>query len=305
MGTTGLMSTRQVLAAAAFAVVAAAASVATAAEGQPTPPKERWSFAGVFGTFDRAQLQRGFKVYREVCQSCHQLKIPFRTLAQNGGPEFSPAQITALAAEYKLQDGPNDAGEMFERPARPADYIPWIHPNENAAAAANGGKAPPALQIIAKARGYERGFPLFLVDVIPFFQYQEHGVDYLHALLNGYEAPPEGVTVPPGGHYNAYFPGHIIAMPKPLNDGQVEYPKSPDGKAVVPETVEQYSRDIAAFLMWAAEPALEQRKRIGFMALLFLAVFAYLLYYVKKKVWADAGGEAEGSPGTAPLGPTG
>ncbi|NNM71655.1 cytochrome c1 [Enterovirga aerilata] len=300
------MNTRHALLAAALAVgTLAGAATVQAAEGTPNPPRQSWTFAGVFGTFDRAQLQRGFKVYREVCQACHQLKIPFRTLAQNGGPQFSVAQVTALAAEYKVQDGPNDAGEMFERPGRPADFIPPPFPNENAAAAANGGKAPPPLQVIAKARGFERGFPWFIVDVIPFLQYQEHGPDYIHALLTGYEEPPAGFTVPPGGHYNKYFPGHVIAMPNPLSDGQVEYPKGPDGRSPVPETVEQYSKDLAAFLMWTAEPALEQRKRMGFMVIIFLAVFSYLMYYVKKKVWAQVGGEAEGAPGTAPLGPTG
>ena len=101
--------------------------------------------------------------------------------------------------------------------------------------------------------------------MIPFLQYQEHGPDYIHALLLGYEEPPAGFVVPPTGHYNKYFPGHVIAMPKPISDGQVEYPKGPDGRAPVPETVDQYAKDIAAFLMWAAEPSLEQRKRIGFM----------------------------------------
>ena len=300
------MTTRHVLLAAALAVATISGAMsAHAAEGTPNPPRQSWSFAGVFGTFDRAQLQRGFKVYREVCQGCHQLKIPFRTLAQNGGPQFSVAQVTALAAEYKVQDGPNDAGDMFERPARPADNIPWSFPNENAAASANGGKAPPALQVMAKARGYERGFPWFVIDALPFLQYQEHGPDYIHALLVGYEDPPAGFTVPEGGHYNKYFPGHVIAMPKPISDGQVEYPKGPDGRAPVPETVEQYSRDVSAFLMWTAEPSLEQRKRMGFMVIMFLAVFSYLMYYTKKKVWAAVGGEAEGAPGTAPLGPTG
>lgn len=273
--------------------------------GTPNPPRQSWSFSGVFGTYEPAQLQRGFKVYREVCQSCHWLKIPFRTLAQNGGPQFSTAQVTALAAEYKVQDGPNDAGDMFERPARAADTIPWTFANENAAAAANGGKAPPQMQLLAKARGFERGFPLFLVDVIPFLQYQEHGSDYIHAILTGYEAPPHDFKVPAGGNYNTYYPGHVIAMAKPVNDGQVEYPKGPDGKPVVPETVDQYAKDMGAFLMWAAEPNLNQRKRIGFMVLIFLGVFSYLVYYAKKKVWAPLGGEAEGLPGTAPLGPTG
>lgn len=301
------MTIKTALAAAATALLLAAPVPATAQEHETqNPPRETWSFAGVFGNFDRAQLQRGFKVYREVCQACHLLHIPLRTLSQNGGPQFSPGQVTALAAEYKIQDGPNDAGEMFERPGRPADYIPWTFPNENAAATALGGKAPPALQLMAKARGFERGFPWFVIDVIPFLQYQEHGPDYIRALLTGYEEPPHDVTVPQGGYYNKYFPGHVIAMPQPLSaDGQIEYPKGPDGKSPVPETVDQYARDVAAFLMWAAEPSLEQRKRIGFMAILFLAVFASGMWYVKKKVWARVGGEAEGLPGTAPLGPTG
>ena len=301
-----MTTARAFLVAATLAAGFAAPLAASAAEGQPHPPREKWSFSGTFGTFDRAQLQRGFKVYREVCQGCHRLKIPFRTLSQTGGPQFSQAQVTALAAEYKVQDGPNDAGDMFERPARPADNIPWSFPNENAAASANGGKAPPALQLMAKARSYERGFPMFIVDALPFFQYQEHGPDYIHAILTGYrDEAPQGVTVPDGGYYNEYYPGHIIAMPKPLaTDGQIEYPKGADGKPQVPETIDQYSRDIAAFLMWTAEPNLEARKRTGFMVIIFLAVFAYLMFYVKKKVWAKVGGEAEGLPGTAPLGPT-
>ncbi|MDB5591399.1 cytochrome c1 [Enterovirga sp.] len=300
------MTSRRFVAALALGFGLALSQAASAAEGTPQPPRQSWTFSGISGTFDRAQLQRGFKVYREACQACHQLKIPFRTLAQNGGPQFSTAQVTALAAEYKVQDGPNDAGDMFERPARPADNLPWTFPNENAAAAANGGKAPPPLQLIAKARGFERGFPWFVFDAMPFLSYQEHGVDYVKALLVGYEEPPAGVTVPPGGHYNKYFPGHVIAMPKPLNsDGQIEYPKGPDGKSPVPETVDQYARDVSAFLMWAAEPHLEQRKRTGFMALIFLAVLGAGMWYAKKKVWAKVGGEAEGLPGTAPLGPTG
>ena len=294
------------LAAAFLASACLAAGPALAQEhATPQPPRQRWSFSGVFGTFDRAQLQRGFKVYREVCQGCHQLKIPFRTLAQNGGPQFSVPQVTALAAEYKVQDGPNDAGDMFERPGRPADFIPWTFANENAAAASNGGKAPPPLTLMGKARSYERGFPWFVFDTLPFLAFQEQGPDYIHALLVGYKDPPPGFAVPEGGHYNEYFPGHVIAMPKPLTDGQVEYPKTEAGQPQVPETVNQYGKDIAAFLMWTAEPNLEARKRTGFMVLIFLAVLAAGTWYAKKKVWAQVGGEAEGLPGTAPLGPTG
>jgi cytochrome c1 len=278
-------------------------SAVQAAEGTPNPPRQSWSFSGITGTFDRAQLQRGFKVYRESCQGCHALKIPIRTLAQNGGPEFSAAQVQALAAEYKVQDGPNEAGDMFERPARAADNFPWAFPNDNAAAAANGGKAPPALQLMAKARSYERGFPWFIFDAMPFLAYQEHGPDYITALLNGYEDPPAGFTVPPGGYYNKYYPGHIIAMPKPLNDGQIEYTKGPDGKPQAPETLNQYAKDVAAFLAWTAEPHLEARKRIGLQVIVFLILFASLLAYAKKKVWARVAERPRGCPAPRRLDP--
>lgn len=274
------------------AVIGLAAEAEAAGE-TPHPPHQRWSFSGPFGTFDRAQVQRGFKVYREVCASCHSMNlISFRNLAEPGGPEFAEKQVQALAAEYKVKDGPNDQGEMFERPGRPADHIPAPFPNEQAAAAANGGKAPPDLSVMAKARTYERGFPWFLIDVVT--QYQENGPDYVSALLQGYEEPPADVTVPSGGYYNKYYPGHIIAMPKPLSDGQVEYPKGADGQPVVPETLAQYAKDVTTFLMWTAEPHLEARKRLGFQVILFLLVFTGLLYYVKKKVWARIGGEVQG-----------
>lgn len=282
------------LAAAATLLALVVAQPAFADDGHaPNPPRQKWSFAGIFGTYDRAQLQRGFKVYREVCQACHQLNVPFRNLSQAGGPQFSAAQVAALAAEYKVQDGPNDAGDMFERPARAADKMPWTFPNENAAAAANGGKAPPSLHLMAKARGFERGFPWFVIDTLPGLVYQEHGPDYIHALLVGYENAPAGVTVPQGGHYNKYYPGHIIAMPKPLADGQVDYPKGEDGKSPVPETLDQYSKDLSAFLMWTAEPHLEQRKRIGFMVMIFLGLFAFGMYRAKKFVWKKVGGDTE------------
>ena len=287
------MTAKIFLMAGAVAAALGFASPALAAGETPEPPRQRWSFSGPFGTFDRAQLQRGFKVYREVCQSCHSTRLlAFRNLSQPGGPEFSDAQVKALAAEYKIKDGPNEQGEMFERPGRPADIMPWVFPNEQAAAAANGGKAPPDLSVMAKARTYERGFPWFITDV--FTQFQAQGTDYLVALLNGYEEPPPGVAVPPGGYYNKYYPGHIIAMPKPLSDGQVTYAKGPDGNPVVPETVQQYSKDVSAFLTWAAEPHMEARKRIGFQVMLFLIVFAGLLYYTKKKIWARVGGEVHG-----------
>lgn len=273
--------------------LALAGPAANAAEGRIEPPALSWSFSGPFGKFDRAQLQRGYKVYKEVCANCHASSlVRFRNLSQPGGPEFSPGQVTALAATYQIKDGPNDAGEMFERPGRAADVFPSPFPNELAARAANGGAYPLDLSVIAKARTYERGFPRFVFDI--FTQYQEQGPDYIAALLNGYQdPPPEGVTLLPGQYYNTYMPGHLIAMPKPLNDGQVEFPKGPDGQPQVPETVAQYAKDVTAYLMWTAEPHLEQRKRIGLQVMLFLMLFAGLLYYTKKKVWARM---PDGSP---------
>lgn len=244
------------------------------------PPVESWTFAGFFGRFDQVQLQRGFQVYREVCASCHGLKfVAFRNLGNEGGPHFSEAEVRALAAEYEITAGPDDAGDMFERPGRPADYLPSPFPNEQAAAAANGGAAPPDLSLMAKARGVSRGILSALLDF--FTQYQEGGPDYIHALLTGYQDPPPDTEVSPGTYYNPYFvSASTLAMPPPLSDGLVTYA---DG---TPETVDQYSRDVSAFLMWAAEPHLVERKRIGYQVFIFLIVFAGLMYFTKKKVWS-------------------
>jgi ubiquinol-cytochrome c reductase cytochrome b/c1 subunit len=259
--------------------------------------QQAWSFAGPFGTFDRGQLQRGLKVYRSVCQGCHGMKfVAFRNLAEPGGPGFTPAQAEVIAKEYKIADGPNDQGEMFEREGRLADRFPSPFPNDNAARVANAGAVPPDLSVIAKARSYERGFPWFILDALR--QYQEHGVDYLVALLLGYQDPPPGVTLPPGTTYNRVFPGHAIAMPPPLSAGQISYT---DGS---PETPEQYARDVAAFLMWTAEPHLESRKRIGLQVMIFLIVLAGLLYFTKKKVWHEIEKPREIAHGQDPAGTT-
>jgi ubiquinol-cytochrome c reductase cytochrome b/c1 subunit len=258
------------------------ADSARAAEGAPKPPGQKWSFAGPFGTFDRGAMQRGLQVYKEVCAACHGLSfVAFRNLAERGGPGFSVAQAQAFASEYKVKDGPNDQGEMFERPGRPADYFPSPFPNEQAARVANGGAYPPDLSLITKARSYGRGFPQFLIDF--FTQYQEQGPDYLVALLQGYEDnPPAGFTLPEGSYYNKYFPGHAIKMPKPLSDGQVTYS---DGS---PATVAQYAKDVTTFLMWAAEPHMEARKQLGLQVFVFLILLTGLLFFTKKKVWANA-----------------
>ncbi len=258
-----------------------ASAVLAADAHAPQPPRQSWSFSGPLGKFDKAQLQRGLKVYREVCQACHSMNlVAFRTLGQPGALGFTEGQIKTIAGEYQITDGPNDSGEMFQRPGRPSDYFPPIYPNEQAARATHNGALPVDLSVIAKARTYEVGFPGFLIDIVR--QYQENGVDYIHALLTGYSEPPAGETLGPGQHWNKFFPGHKIAMTPPLDKDRVEYT---DG---TPQTVDQYARDVTAFLMWAAEPHLESRKRIGFQVMIFLIVFAGLAYFTKKKVWANA-----------------
>ena len=273
-----MMMKRTVLALTLATSAVAALALPATAEEQVAPPRLSWSFAGPFGKYNPAQLQRGFKIYREVCSACHSIQmLAFRNLADPGGPGFSEAQAAAVAAEFKIKDL-DDLGNPIERPGRPADTFPPPFANELAAKAANGGTAPPDMSTLAKARTYSRGFPWFIFDA--FTQYQEHGPDYIAALLKGYEDPPKGFQLPQGGNYNRYFPGHNIAMPPPLQAGQVTFD---DG---APQTMDQYSRDIAAFLMWAAEPHLVQRKRIGFQAMIFLIVLAGLMYFTKKKVWS-------------------
>lgn len=241
------------------------------------PEQMDWSFAGPFGKYYKGQLQRGLKVYSEVCAACHSMElVAFRTLEDLG---YSEAQVKAFAANYEVEDGPNADGEMFTRAAVASDRFPSPFPNKEAAAASNNGAAPPDFSLIAKARGVTRGFPTFVFDI--FTQYQQGGPDYIHALLTGYQDPPEGVEVAEGTYYNPYFiAGQSLAMAQPISDGQVTYD---DG---APETMEQYSLDVSAFLMWAAEPHLEDRKRMGFMVMIFLAIFTALIYLTKKSVYA-------------------
>jgi ubiquinol-cytochrome c reductase cytochrome c1 subunit len=233
---------------------------AAAAEGEVVPPAQSWSFDGIFGTFDRGALQRGYKVYTESCASCHAMKfLAYRNLGEPGGPEFGEAEVKAIAAEATVQDGPNEDGDMFERPGLPSDRFVSPFPNDNAARAANNGSLPPDLSVIAKARA--------------------HGPDYLFALLTGYGEPPAGFELREGMNYNAAFPGHQIAMPQPLSDEAVEYT---DG---TPNDVRQLSRDVTTFLVWAAEPKLEARKRAGFQVMIYLVLLAGLLYFTTKKLW--------------------
>jgi ubiquinol-cytochrome c reductase cytochrome c1 subunit len=253
------------LACAAFAAFMAVVP-AQAAE-TPSIPSQSWSFSGLMGTYDRAALQRGFQVYKEVCSSCHSLNlIHYRDLGPpgiggSGGLGFNADEVRALAAEVEVTDGPNDAGEMFQRPGRPADKLKAPFPNDNAARAANNGALPPDLSLMAKAR--------------------IGGPNYIHALLTGYGDPPAGVTVMEGMNYNKVFPGHQIAMAPPLNPDQVTYA---DGTKA---TVEQMAHDVSTFLSWTAEPELEARKRLGVKVILFLIILSGLLYIAKRKVWAD------------------
>ncbi|WP_346910056.1 cytochrome c1 [uncultured Roseibium sp.] len=272
---------KMVRAFAAVAVVATAAP-ALAAGDAPHIARQQWSFSGPFGTFDRAQLQRGFKIYKEVCSACHGMRlVAFRNLAEEGGPSFTEEQAKAIAAEYTVTDGPNDDGDMYDRPATLADRFPSPFPNEQAARASNGGAYPPDFSLLAKARAAHRGFPWFVFDA--FTQYQEQGPDYIYALLTGYEEEaPEGVTIPEGSYYNhAFLGGTSIGMAPPLSEELVEYT---DG---TPMTVDQYAHDVAAFMMWAAEPHLEARKKTGFRVMIFLIVFAGLLYFTKKTLWRN------------------
>lgn len=269
-----------------FAVAEEAAPAAGAEAEHATPhypmhkPRQQdWTFAGPFGKYDKGQLQRGLKVYTEVCAACHSMNlVAFRTLEGLG---YSEAQVKAFAANYEVQDGPNSDGEMFTRKAVPSDHFPSPFPNQQAAAASNNGAAPPDFSLIAKARGITRGFPQFVFDI--FTQYQEGGPDYIYSLLTGYEEEvPAHLEVAEGTHFNPYFANAAaLAMAKPISDDQVTYD---DGS---PQTVDQYARDISAFLMWAAEPHLEARKRTGFMVMVFLVIFTGLIYLTKKSVYAN------------------
>ena len=220
-----------------------------------------WTFKGLLGKFDRASLQRGYQVYTEVCAACHSMKyISYRNLMEKGGPEFSEAQVKAIAASFDVTDGPNADGEMFSRPARLSDKFPMPYPNEKAAQAANGGAYPPDMSVLAKAR--------------------KGGVDYLYSVLLGYDDPPAGVTLDEGVYYNKFMYGNKIKMPKVLEDDLIEYS---DG---TPVTEEQMAKDIVTFLMWSAEPHLETRHKMGFRAIIYLIILTVLVYFSMKKIWS-------------------
>jgi cytochrome c1 len=219
----------------------------------------QWSWNGVFGKFDQAQLKRGLQVYREICSSCHGLNlVAYRNLADLG---FTEDEIKDIAAEYEVQDGPDEYGEMFMREARPADHFVKPFPNDNAAKFANGGALPPDLSLITKAR--------------------LGGEDYIYSFLLGFhDEPPEGVTIPEGKYYNDYFSGHAVSMPPQIYDDLVEYE---DGTEA---TAEQIAQDTVAFLHWAAEPNLNARHSLGIKVMLYLLVLTAMLYALKRQIWA-------------------
>ncbi len=223
--------------------------------------KTDWSFEGIFGTFDRASLQRGYQVYQDVCAGCHSVQhLSYRNLSEKGGPEFLPEEAKAIAAQFEVTDGPNEDGEMFTRPGRLSDKFVKPFPNVKAAAAANGGAYPPDMSVLAKAR--------------------KGGADYIYSLLMGYEEAPAGYELDDGVYYNKYMPGNKIKMAEPISDGIVEYADGTETSKA------QIARDVTAFLVWAADPHLETRHKMGFKVFFYLIVLLALVYLSKQKVWS-------------------
>ena len=257
---------------------------AAQAEGQKDAKSVSYSFEGPFGTFDRAQLQRGYKVYKEVCANCHAMQyVSFRNLSQPGGPGFTDEQVKALAATFTVKDGPNGDGDMFDRPGLPSDRFPSPFANEQAARVANGGAYPPDLSLITKFRPGWFGTFNQLINGIG-------GPNYVYSVLTGYEDPPAELAAeaPEGKYYNPYFAnGHWISMPPngTLAAGLVKYDDQPEGYEA---SVDEMAKDVSVFLAWTAEPKMEERKQTGFMVLIYLGILALMLYLVKKKIWANA-----------------
>ncbi len=249
-------------------------------------PRQKWTFGGMFGYFDQQQLRRGFKIYKNVCANCHNLRLlSYRNLGEPGGPQFPKEVVEQIASEYQVTDGLNDKGEPNVRPGKPSDSFQWRFKNEKEAAATLNGAVPPDLSLIAKARGVERhvawyAFPLVMLNDLAT-QYQEQGSDYLYSLLTGYKDAPKGKQMADGMSYNVAFPGHQIAMPQPLTDGAVDYEDK------TPTTLDQEARDITAFLSWAAEPHLVDRKRMGLSVLVYFLALIGLLFVAKKTLWRN------------------
>ena len=224
--------------------------------------KQEWSFKGITGKFDRASLQRGYQVYNEVCASCHSMRLlSYRNLGETGGPEFSIEQVKAIAANFEIQDGPNEEGEMFTRPGRPSDKFASPYPNIQAATAANGGAYSPDMSVLVKSR--------------------KGGADYIYSVLMGYEDPPANVKLDDGVYYNKYMEGKKIKMSNPLSEGIVTYA---DGTK---STEAQMAKDVTTFLTWAAEPTLEARHKMGVRVIIFLIILTTLVYFSMRRLWSD------------------
>lgn len=238
------------------------AHASSGAEGEPVIKHQEWSFDGPFGVYDRASLQRGLQVYRQVCSACHGMhRVAYRNLESLG---YTDDQVKSLAAQDTIQDGPNDEGEMFDRPARPSDRFKNPYANDNAARYANAGALPPDLSLITKAR--------------------HGGADYVYSVLTGYRPAPATVHLNPGMNYNIGFKGHQIAMPAPLSDGLVAYADN------TPQTVAQYAHDVSSFLQWSGDMHMEERKRTGVKVVIFLSALAVMMYFVKKRLWSKVKG---------------
>jgi ubiquinol-cytochrome c reductase cytochrome c1 subunit len=244
-------------------VLIAALVVAPGAYAQTAEPAEpqsqKWSFDGVFGTFDRASAQRGFLVYQQVCSSCHSMKLMYyRNLAGIG---LTDQMIKDVAASVQVPGGLNDEGQPFERPGLPSDHFKSPFPNDLAARAANGGALPPDQSVLENAR--------------------ENGANYIYALLTGYSDPPPGMKMGTGMYYNKYFPGNQIGMPQPLTADRVTYT---DGTKA---TLDQEAHDVVTFLAYAANPNLDERHAMGVRVILFLGFLTCLTYGVKRKIWSS------------------
>ncbi|MBX2856178.1 MAG: cytochrome c1 [Rhodobacteraceae bacterium] len=277
-----MRKTLKTRAAAGAAVLALTAAPSFAAGGGVGVIDHDWSFEGPFGTFDKAELQRGWQVYSQVCSSCHSMEyLHYRDLSDPNGPALPPEQVKAMAAEFEVEVGPDSEGEMFTRPAILSDKLAKPFPNKEAAMSANGGAYPPDLTLITKARtGY--------TGIIKQMMEGTGGVEYVYSLMLGYtEEPPEGFDVGDLS-YNKYFPGHLIAMGQPLYGDDVEYQ---DGTEA---TIEQQAHDLVAFLAWAAEPQMVERKQAGLRNIILLIIFGALVWYSNKKLWKPIkeGGEA-------------
>jgi ubiquinol-cytochrome c reductase cytochrome c1 subunit len=276
------------LAAAVGAAVLTAAP-ALAASTQAPLKDVHWSFESPLGMYDQEQLQRGYKVYKEVCSACHSMNmVAFRNLGDKGAPFYDPKYpnpndnpvVKTLARDAQYPDIDSDTGEPIHRPGTSADYFPNPFPNPIAARAANGGALPPDMSLLAAAR--------------------EGGSRYIYSVVTGDGTPPPaGLTVPTGKYYDPWMPGDLssywkgdpkkvplggfIAMPPPLTANRVAFD---DGTKA---TIDQEAKDVAAFLAWASDPKMDERKELGVEVMIFLIVFAGLVYASYRSIWRNVG----------------